>query len=369
MFKKINWPSVLFIVGYHIGLCICLPIYLMTCTFSFKLLGIALIIWYLAGLGITVGYHRYFSHKTFKANRWVEWALLFLGTVAIQGSALRWSYDHRLHHSHIDQDDDPYAVKDGFWHAHILWMFKAQRPMDKPKIVSDLLKNKVVVFQHKYYAILMALVNIAITLFFGWIAGSFFGSFVLVFLLRVFLLHHGTWFINSLAHYWGHQNYSSEHSAVDNYIISLLTFGEGYHNYHHTFANDYRNGIKWYHYDPTKWIIFLLSKLKLASKLRKVADGRISQKMIEEHKRILEKKVASSSVQSREKLGENIKLCSQKLLDKIKNYLELKQEIKIKSTKELKKAIKKLKAEVKQAWSKWSLLSKEILNNQNEHAA
>ena len=365
MFKKFNWSSIIFIVGYHLALCICLPIYLITCTFSFKLLGACLIIWYLTGLGITVGYHRYFSHKTFKANKWVERILLFLGTLAIQGSALRWSYDHRIHHSHIDKEQDPYSVKNGFWHAHILWMFKAQRPMDQPKIVSDLLKNKLVVFQHKYYVLLMALVNIGITLFFGWITSAFFASFVLVFLLRVFLLHHGTWFINSLAHYWGHQNYSSEHSAVDNYIISLLTFGEGYHNYHHTFANDYRNGIKWYHYDPTKWCIFLLAKCRLASKLRKVADGRISHKMIQEHKRVLETKLCQQPQSIREKLKEQIESRSQTLLDKIKHYLAIKKSLKATKTQDLKKLFKKVKLELKMSWANWSQISKTVLRDKD----
>ena len=96
------------------------------------------------------------------------------------------------------------------------------------------------------------------------------------------MLHHFTWFINSLAHYWGHQNYSTEHSAVDNYIICLLTFGEGYHNYHHTFAYDYRNGIRWYHFDPTKWLIWMLHKLGLARDLKVVNNARIAEQMIKE---------------------------------------------------------------------------------------
>ena len=258
--KTFNWAFGIFIIIHHIVLFISLPLYLI----YHGAPSLALSLWslfflYASGLGITALYHRYYSHKTYTLNKWVEAILLFFATVATQGSAIRWGFDHRLHHAHVDKDKDPYTVHHGFWHAHIWWMFKKGAPIES-RIVSDLLKNKLVVFQDKFFVPLMIASNALVFGCIAWITQDFIGAFIIGILLRMFLLHHFTWCINSLAHYWGEKNYSSEHSAVDNYAISILTFGEGYHNYHHTYANDYRNGIRWYHYDPTKWLTLTHAK-------------------------------------------------------------------------------------------------------------
>src|SRR5206468_2641426 len=139
-----------------------------------------------------------------------------------------------------------------------------------PKVVPDLMKNRLVMFQDRFIGTWMILSNAIAFLLVGWLLNDFLGAFVISLWTRLFTLHHFTWFINSLAHTWGDKPFSQEQSAVDNYIISLLTFGEGYHNYHHTFANDYRNGIRWYHFDPTKWLIWSLHKLGLAFDLKRM---------------------------------------------------------------------------------------------------
>ena len=111
--------------------------------------------------------------------------------------------------------------------------------------------------------------------------------FVLAWWTRLMVSHHLTWFINSLAHYWGEQTYSKEHSAVDNFVIAILTVGEGYHNFHHTFPADYRNGVRWYHFDPTKWTIWILSKVGLAADLRRFDSFRIKRRLLTEDRRLL----------------------------------------------------------------------------------
>jgi stearoyl-CoA desaturase (delta-9 desaturase) len=366
--RNLNWPTISFLVGYHILLAILLPVYLIYFTPSWTLLILSFTLLYTTGLSITAGYHRLFSHSTYKTNKTIELIYLFFGSMATQGSALRWSHDHRIHHAHIDKDEDPYTVKRGFWHAHFIWLFKKQNPI-KDKIVADLLRDPLIRFQHKYFDILMVITNLAATLCTGYITNDYFGAFVFGWLFRQFLLHHFTWFINSLAHYWGHQNYSTEHSAVDNYIISLLTFGEGYHNYHHTFAYDYRNGIRWYHFDPTKWLIWALSKVKLAKDLKKVNQNRIAEQMIKEHKRALLEKIKESFVEKREDLEERVSFFTENLISKIAKLNTLVQEYKTSkklrlqsdSLKDLLNEIAILKKNLKTEWRAWKDFSAFIM--------
>jgi stearoyl-CoA desaturase (delta-9 desaturase) len=206
--------------------------------------------------------------------------------MAGQGSILRWANDHRLHHKHVDTDLDPYSIKKGFWHAHILWLFEKPEPII-PGLVADLKKNKWIVFQDKYYSTLFFLSNTMVSLAIGWWLNDFIGAFFLAWWVRLFAVHHCTWFINSLAHTWGSKSYYKELSAVDNYIISLLTFGEGYHNYHHYFASDYRNGIKWYHFDPTKWLIWVLNKISMANNLKRFDEYRVKKQILKNDRNLM----------------------------------------------------------------------------------
>ncbi|MGK0181871.1 MAG: stearoyl-CoA desaturase (delta-9 desaturase) [Halioglobus sp.] len=267
--NKITSGAGIAIICYHAFLLVSLPVYLYYNPPGLSLVLVSIALFFATGIGITAGYHRYYSHKAYKMKSIPEAVLLFFGTMATQGSALRWSYDHRKHHAFVDTDKDPYSIKKGFWYAHMWWLMD-ESPEIEPKVVSDLLKNKMVAFQHRHYYKLMVFTNILAFLVTGWALGDFLGAFFITLWVRLLTLHHCTWFINSLAHTWGSKSFSKEHSAVDNFLISLLTFGEGYHNYHHTFANDYRNGIRWYNFDPTKWLIWALHKTRLAWDLKKV---------------------------------------------------------------------------------------------------
>jgi stearoyl-CoA desaturase (delta-9 desaturase) len=138
---------------------------------------------------------------------------------------------------------------------------------------------------------LVLLTNIGLPLGMGWLAGDVWGVFLLGGLLRLVVSHHTTFFINSLAHIWGSQPYTNENTARDNGLIALLTYGEGYHNFHHCYAADYRNGVRWWQWDPTKWLIFSLSKVGLARNLRRVPDVRIQHARLEHQFRVLEQKL------------------------------------------------------------------------------
>ncbi len=294
MKQKIAWTPLLYIAGYHLFLMIALPFYFLHHSLSGGMIGATAALVFISGMAITSGYHRLYSHSCYKVHPIIEGVLLFFGTIATQGSALRWANDHRLHHSFIDTEKDPYSVKKGLLHAHILWMFFRTAPID-PKVVSDLSRNKLVAHQHKYYVFWLIATNLFVFLTLGWLFNDFLSGFIFGWWVRTLVLHHTTWCINSLAHYVGTQNYSREHSAVDNYFISLLTYGEGYHNYHHTFAYDYRNGIRWYHFDPAKWLIWTLHRFGLASDLKKVNNYRISRQLVLQHKNELVQKFKGSS--------------------------------------------------------------------------
>ena len=145
--------------------------------------------------------------------------------------------------------------------------FLLRRPAMDPAKIPDLWASKWVRIQHKYYHQIAININILIVFFMAYLT-DWKSSMYLCLLAWMFVFHHSMFFINSLAHTWGSKTYAKELTAVDNFILAFFTFGEGYHNYHHAFPNDYRNGISWYHFDPTKWLIWMLEKLHLAKNLR-----------------------------------------------------------------------------------------------------
>ena len=254
-------------------------------------------------LSITAGYHRLWSHKTYDAH----WSLRLLfalgGAFALQNSALHWSSDHRVHHKHVDNNDkDHYSAKRGFWFSHIGWMLRHYNPATYSDYGNcrDLQKDKIVMWQHKHYLLLAILMNIGVPLLLGVIYQDIWGMLLMVCVVRLVLSHHSTFFINSLAHIWGSQPYTDKNTARDNAVLAVFTFGEGYHNYHHIFENDYRNGIHWWQFDPTKWLIKSCSWLGLTTKLRTTSTFRIEKaratQLLKKAKEKLESKPNSQSI-------------------------------------------------------------------------
>tara|TARA_R110002072_G_scaffold5527_6_gene35375 strand:- start:3704 stop:4843 length:1140 start_codon:yes stop_codon:yes gene_type:complete len=233
------------------------------------------------GLSITAGYHRLWSHKSYDAHFLVRLMFALGGALSIQNSIRVWTSNHRTHHRHTDDEAlDPYSARRGLWYSHIGWMLR-DHPAAQTDFanIRDLDKDPIVVWQDKYYLVLVLLMNVAVPLYLGALAGDAIGGLLLIGFLRVVVCHHTTFFINSLAHFWGRQPYSDRNSAKDNALIALLTYGEGYHNYHHTFQWDYRNGIRWYHFDPSKWLIAALEKCRLASNLKVAAPELIEKSL------------------------------------------------------------------------------------------
>lgn len=376
--KKSNfeWVNFIYIVGYHLALVIGLPFFFMRHSPCSGIWVASAILFFLSGISVTAGYHRLYAHLAYKANKGVEAVLLFFATIATQGSALRWSCDHRRHHAFVDTDRDPYSIKKGFWFAHILWLFQRTEPID-PKVVADLYRNRLVMFQHKYYPYLMVMTNLISVLFIGYLFNDYLSAFVIGWGIRLFFSHHTTWFINSLAHTWGSQPFSQEHTAVNNYILSLLTFGEGYHNYHHTFAHDYRNGARWYHFDPTKWMIWILHKSRLAYGLRRVNAILIKERIVTEHKRELLDSMRKFLSTNSAILEEKIEKMTNELLAQysqlnqlIKEYQIRKQEKLVDKTllKSLSLEIKTMKKHLKSTWRDWKRTSKEALETHSSRS-
>lgn len=277
---RIIWLNVaVFAITFLIA-AIGVPYWALTHGFSSGMIIAAIVCFIYCGMSITAGYHRLWSHKTYQAH----WSLRFLfaigGAFALQNSILHWSSDHRIHHKHVDNNDiDPYSAKRGFWYSHIGWMlreYQAHRYTDYSN-VRDLQKDAIVMWQHKHYLALTVGINFGIPFMIGLLLGDVIGSLLLVGFLRLVLSHHTTFFINSLAHIWGKQTYTDKNTARDNGLLAFFTFGEGYHNYHHIFENDYRNGIRWWQFDPTKWLIKGCSYLNLTEKLRVSPEDKVER--------------------------------------------------------------------------------------------
>ena len=231
------------------------------------------ILYVMTGLGITVGYHRLMAHRSFDCPNWIKTGFLIVGGWALENSAFKWAADHIRHHAHTDQEYDPYNAQRGFWYSHCGWLFFTDGHADE-KYASRLRQDPVVMWQHRYY-LPIVLSGLGLTfvvgfLYNGWMGGL--GCFLLAGVGRTFAVLNSTFCINSICHLWGRQPHGQANSSRDSWLVSLVTFGEGYHNYHHTYQSDYRNGPRWYNFDPSKWLIFMLSKMGLASSLRIVSS-------------------------------------------------------------------------------------------------
>ncbi|HEY3319369.1 MAG TPA: fatty acid desaturase [Planctomycetota bacterium] len=260
----------------------------------------------LVGLSICAGYHRYFSHRSYECSRWVQLFYAIFGAMAAQNSILRWSAGHRRHHAYPEQEWDPYSIRRGFWWAHIVWIFHIDHYANRLDNVRDLQKNPVVMWQHRWYKVLLLAGGLGLptligALFGNALAGLLWGGF-----LRIVLVHHSTFFVNSIAHQFGTPSYDEKSSARDNWAVALLTFGEGYHSFHHRFPGDFRNGISWYAWDPAKWFIRGLKWLGLAKALNATPEPVIEQARIKVTARHVEARIAKADPSLKAQLAQRM---------------------------------------------------------------
>ena len=276
----INWINSLGLILVPVLAVLIVPYYWITVGFNtFEwICGIVFIL--LCGLAITGGYHRLWAHKTYKGNAIYRFFWAYWGACAAQNTIIEWASDHRVHHKYVDViGRDPYCIKQGFFFAHMGWILRDYNKNDFSN-VEDLKKEKIVMWQHNNYLKILFFSNIIVPLILGSInyiiiGGNFWGVFVFAGIFRFVFNHHATFLINSACHYFGNRPYSTKNSSRDNFLLALFTFGEGYHNYHHSFQSDYRNGVKLWHFDPTKWMIFLCSFLGMTTNLKRTANKQI----------------------------------------------------------------------------------------------
>ncbi|WP_196137487.1 fatty acid desaturase [Aliikangiella sp. G2MR2-5] len=306
-----------------------LPVYLAFYDLDWQTWLIFILATGFCGMSITAGYHRLWSHRAYETQSWIRIIYAIGGAFAIQNSALHWSSDHRIHHRYVDDNDkDPYSAKMGFWYSHIGWMlreYQAHRYTDYSN-VKDLQRDPVVMWQHRNYLLLVLLTNFGFPLLFGLINGNVLGSIILVGFVRLVISHHVTFFINSLAHMWGSQPYNAENTAKDNPLVALLTYGEGYHNFHHAFQYDYRNAIKWWQFDPTKWFIRCLAFLGLAKNLKRIPEAKIAKAIAAQQLAKTTKKLTQLSLPEKEELIERLQIEYESLILKMNDYYKIKKD-------------------------------------------
>jgi len=332
---RIEWVTSIFLIGTALLSLTVVPWFLWTKYSQVEGWGfiwpLAIFYYYATGFSITLGYHRLFSHLSFKAKWPVKLFVALFGAASFENSILDWSADHRIHHKHVDEDEDPYDISKGFFYAHIGWLLFRLKPKPPVNNVKDLEADPLVMWQHRYVQWIGLVVGFIMPAVLGWSYATLRGfehpemtalaAFLIAGLLRTVVVQQGTFCINSLCHMVGRQPYSTTHSARDSAIVALLTFGEGYHNYHHEFQHDYRNGVKAWQFDPTKWIIWTLSKVGLAEELRRVPDSRIMAaelkeksltlgrdidnlaKALDAHKRQLKEKTIAAAHELAKELG------------------------------------------------------------------
>lgn len=270
---EIWWSNGLFFISVHVG-ALMGTIYWPPSAVPLQTLILSFVVWQMGTFGITIGYHRLYSHRAFRASLGVRMMLAAMGSSAFQGSIKWWCLRHRLHHRFTDDPvHDPYAATRGLFYSHIGWIFfkpEYQRLelVDREDLVSD----PVVRFQHAFYVPLAILFGFILPAAAGQMWGDMVGGFVWGGLASKLAIWHCTFLVNSLAHWDGLQPYSDENTSRGSFILALLTGGEGNHNFHHAFPHDFRSGPFPTDWDPSKWIILMLNRLGLATRLRRAKE-------------------------------------------------------------------------------------------------
>ncbi|HEX6778517.1 MAG TPA: acyl-CoA desaturase [Ktedonobacterales bacterium] len=220
----------------------------------------------LVALGVTVGFHRMLTHRSFRPHPVVKFILLVLGSMSIEGPALQWAATHIKHHALSDREGDPHSPVEGFFHAHIGWMF-GDGEGDPNVYCRNLVNDRMVVFVSRTFLLWSILAFVIPFAIGGW-TGLLWGG-----LVRIFLTHHVTWSVNSVCHTFGKRAYETRDRSRNEWVVGLLGFGEGWHNNHHAFPRSAFHGLHWWQFDLSGYLIWTLERLGLARDVYRVAPA------------------------------------------------------------------------------------------------
>jgi sn-1 stearoyl-lipid 9-desaturase len=255
-----DWAIIIYMAFLHLGALFAF----FPSNFSWAAIGLALVMhWVTGGLGITLGFHRLVTHRSFQAPKWLEYFLVFCGTLACEGGPIDWVGLHRLHHLHSDQQADPHDSNKGFWWSHMGWMlFETPARAEIPRFTKDIGDDSFYKFCQAYFIPIQVALGILFYFLGGW-PFVVWGIFV-----RLVVVFHCTWFVNSATHKFGYETYDAGDRSKNCWWVAVVTYGEGWHNNHHAFQYSARHGIEWWEIDLTWMTIQLLQLLGLATKVK-----------------------------------------------------------------------------------------------------
>jgi stearoyl-CoA desaturase (delta-9 desaturase) len=259
--NRMNWPTSLVLVLFHLGAIAALFM------FSWRNLLISMALyWITVGWGISLGYHRLHTHRSYKVPVWMEYFFAVCGALTLEGGPIFWVATHRIHHQKSDQPGDPHSPHDGAWWAHVGWILWGETNHNNTKLMSkyapDLAKHKFYVWLNNWHWVPMVALGV-ILLAIGGFPLMCWGIF-----LRVVLGLHATWLVNSATHMWGKRRFSTKDDSRNNWWVALMTFGEGWHNNHHAHPTSARHGLAWYEFDISWITLTMLKAVGLAKQVR-----------------------------------------------------------------------------------------------------
>ena len=242
----LNWLTTVVLVLLHVGAVAALF------TFTWRNLAAAVFLYWMAtGLGISLGYHRLHTHRSYIVPLWLEYFFAVCGTMTLEGGPIFWVATHRIHHQLSDQPGDPHSPREGAWWAHIGWILTGETNHDRTRRMSkyapDLAKRPFYVWLNNYHWVPMV-VSAGALVAVGGIPMLLWGG-----CLRVIFGLHATWLVNSATHMWGSRRFATRDDSRNNWWVALITFGEGWHNNHHAHPTSARHGLAWYEFDLS-WI-------------------------------------------------------------------------------------------------------------------
>jgi stearoyl-CoA desaturase (Delta-9 desaturase) len=258
---RMNWLSTIVLGLFHVGAIGALFL------FSWRVFFATVILyWLTTGLGISMGYHRLHTHRSYRVPLALEYAFAVCGALTLEGGPISWVATHRLHHQKSDQAGDPHSPREGTWWAHAGWVLMGASIHNNTRLTAkyapDLAKHKFYIWLNNYHWVpLMALAGLLFAV--GGLSLLLWGV-----CFRVVFGLHATWFVNSAAHLWGSRRFATRDDSRNNWWVALLTFGEGWHNNHHAHPTSARHGLAWYEFDPSWMQIRFLQWIGLAQSIK-----------------------------------------------------------------------------------------------------